>query len=190
MNAQKGFELPVSAFEGMEDGTFVAGTAAYEKRGIAVNIPEWQKDKCIQCNQCAFVCPHATIRPFLLSEEEMANAPEGFKAVPAKALKTSEPMNYSITITPLDCTGCGNCAQVCPAPGKALIMKPVETLPEQVEAWDYAVNNVTVKANPMNKNTAIMAKNLNTIRFIYTHYNRFVSTFQVLRNSITKFFLN
>ena len=153
MNAQKGFALPVSAFEGMEDGTFVAGTAAYEKRGIAVNIPEWQKDKCIQCNQCAFVCPHATIRPFLLSEEEMNNAPEGFKSVPAKALKTAETTHYSITITPLDCTGCGNCAQVCPAPGKALIMKPVETLPEQVEAWDYAINQVTPKANPMNKNT-------------------------------------
>ena len=153
INAQKGFDLPVSAFEGMEDGTFVPGTAAYEKRGIAINVPEWQQDKCIQCNQCAYVCPHAAIRPFLLNEEENTNAPESMKVVPAKALKTEEPTFYTIGVTPLDCTGCGNCAQVCPAPGKALIMKPMETQEEQIEAWDYAVKDVTPKKNPMNKNT-------------------------------------
>ena len=153
MNSQKGFELPVSAFEGMEDGTFVAGTAAYEKRGIAVNVPEWQQDKCIQCNQCAFVCPHSAIRPFLTNENEKDSAPEGFKVIAAKALKTEEPTFYTIGVTPLDCTGCGNCAQVCPAPGKALIMKPQESQEEQVEAWDYAVNKITPKKNPMNKNT-------------------------------------
>ncbi|WP_411170669.1 pyruvate:ferredoxin (flavodoxin) oxidoreductase [Clostridium sp. MB05] len=153
INAQKGFDLPVSAFDGMEDGTFMAGTAAYEKRGIAINVPEWQQDKCIQCNQCAYVCPHAVIRPFLLNENEKENAPEAMKIVPAKALKTEEPTFYTIGVTPLDCTGCGNCAQVCPAPGKALIMKPMDTQEEQIEAWDYAVKDVAPKKNPMNKNT-------------------------------------
>jgi len=153
INAQKGFDLPVSAFEGMEDGTFMPGTAAYEKRGIAINVPEWQQDKCIQCNQCAYVCPHAVIRPFLLNEEEKTNAPESMKIVPAKALRTEEPTFYTIGVTPLDCTGCGNCAQVCPAPGKALIMKPLDTQEEQIEAWDYAVKDVKPKKNPMNKNT-------------------------------------
>ena len=153
INAQKGFDLPVSAFDGMEDGTFMAGTAAYEKRGIAINVPEWQQDKCIQCNQCAYVCPHAVIRPFLLNENEKDNAPDALKLVPAKALKTEEPTFYSISVTPLDCTGCGNCAQVCPAPGKALVMKPIETQEEQIEAWDYAIKEVAPKKNPMNKNT-------------------------------------
>ncbi len=153
INAQKGFDLPVSAFEGMEDGTFIPGTAAYEKRGIAINVPEWQQDKCIQCNQCAYVCPHAVIRPFLLNEDEKTNAPETMKIVPAKALRTEEPTFYTIGVTPLDCTGCGNCAQVCPAPGKALIMKPIDTQEEQIEAWDYAIKDVTPKKNPMNKNT-------------------------------------
>ena len=153
INAQKGFDLPVSAFEGMEDGTFMAGTAAYEKRGIAINVPEWQQDKCIQCNQCAYVCPHAAIRPFLLNENEKTNAPESFKVVPAKALKTEEPTFYTIGVTPLDCTGCGNCAQVCPAPGKALVMKPAASQEDQIEAWDYAVEEVSPKKNPMNKNT-------------------------------------
>ena len=147
INAQKGFDLPVSAFDGMEDGT------AYEKRGIAINVPEWQQDKCIQCNQCAYVCPHAVIRPFLLNENEKENAPESLKIVPAKALKTEEPTFYTIGVTPLDCTGCGNCAQVCPAPGKALIMKPMDTQEDQIEAWDYAVKEVAPKKNPMNKNT-------------------------------------
>ena len=153
INSQKGFGLPVSAFNGMEDGTFMAGTAAYEKRGIAVNVPEWDKEKCIQCNQCSYVCPHAAIRPFLSTEAEVENAPAGFKTKPAKALKTEEPMFYTIGVTPLDCTGCGNCAQVCPAPGKALIMKPQESQHDQIEAWDYAVEDLAPKKNPMNKNT-------------------------------------
>ncbi|WP_066676983.1 pyruvate:ferredoxin (flavodoxin) oxidoreductase [Clostridium septicum] len=153
INRQEGFDLPVSAFKGMEDGTFMAGTAAYEKRGVAINVPEWQEDKCIQCNQCSFVCPHAAIRPFLLTEEEKNNAPETMRVVAAKALKTEEPLLYTIGVTPLDCTGCGNCAQVCPAPGKALIMKPQDTQEGQIEAWDYAVKKVSAKKNPMNKNT-------------------------------------
>ena len=153
MNRQEGDSLPVSTFMGMEDGTFEAGTAAYEKRGIAVNVPEWVPEKCIQCNQCAYVCPHAAIRPFLLNDAEKAAAPESMKLVPAKALKTEEPLSFSIGVTPLDCTGCGNCAQVCPAPGKALIMKPQESQHDQMEAWDYAVEEVSAKKNPMNKNT-------------------------------------
>ena len=155
MNRQQGDTIPVSIFikNGMEDGTFMAGTAAYEKRGIAINVPEWQEDKCIQCNQCAFVCPHAAIRPFLLTEEEKANAPESMKMVAAKALKSETPYIYSLGVSPLDCTGCGNCAEVCPAPGKALVMKPQDSEHDQIEAWDYAVSKVKNKKNPMNKNT-------------------------------------
>ena len=154
INRQEGDKIPVSTFikHNMDDGTFMHGTSAYEKRGIAVNVPEWDKDKCIQCNQCSFVCPHAAIRPFLLNEKETKNAPANFKIVPAKGLKTEEPLSYTIGVTPLDCTGCGNCAEVCPAPGKALFMKPQETQEDQIEAWDYAVEKVKNK-NPMDKNT-------------------------------------
>ena len=153
MNRQEGFELPVSAFDGMEDGTFEQGTAAFEKRGIAINVPEWDKEKCIQCNQCSYVCPHATIRPFLLTEEEAKDAPEGLKLVAARALKTETPMSYTMAVDPLDCTGCGNCAQVCPAPGKALVMKPAHTQEVEINNWDYVIHEVSPKKNPMNKNT-------------------------------------
>ena len=153
MNRLEGDKLPVSAFNGMEDGTFEPGTAAYEKRGIGINIPEWIADNCIQCNQCASVCPHATIRPFLLTEEEAKNAPASTKLVAAKALKTEEPMQFTMAVSTLDCTGCGNCAQVCPAKEKALVMKPQHTQEDQIEAWDYCVNDVAPKKNPMNKNT-------------------------------------
>lgn len=153
MNRQEGFDLPVSAFDGMEDGTFQQGTAAFEKRGIAINVPEWDKEKCIQCNQCAYVCPHAVIRPILLNEEEANNAPEGLKMVPAKGIKTESPMSYAMAISPLDCTGCGNCAQVCPAPGKALVMKPAHTQEGEAITWDYLIDEVSPKANPMNKKT-------------------------------------
>ncbi|CUO88818.1 pyruvate:ferredoxin (flavodoxin) oxidoreductase [Clostridium baratii] len=153
MNRQEGFDLPVSAFDGMEDGTFQQGTAAFEKRGIAINVPEWDKEKCIQCNQCAYVCPHAVIRPILLNEEEAKNAPEGLKMVPAKGIKTESPMSYAMAISPLDCTGCGNCAQVCPAPGKALVMKPAHTQEGEAITWDYLIDEVSPKANPMNKKT-------------------------------------
>ncbi|MGU8587640.1 pyruvate:ferredoxin (flavodoxin) oxidoreductase [Clostridium perfringens] len=153
MNRLEGDKLPVSAFNGMEDGTFEPGTAAYEKRGIGINIPEWIADNCIQCNQCAYVCPHATIRPFLLTEEEAKNAPASTKLVATKALKTEEPMQFTMAVSTLDCTGCGNCAQVCPAKEKALVMKPQHTQEDQIEAWDYCVNDVAPKKNPMNKNT-------------------------------------
>ncbi|MGL4991443.1 MAG: pyruvate:ferredoxin (flavodoxin) oxidoreductase [Sarcina sp.] len=153
INRLEGDKLPVSTFNGYEDGTFEAGTAAYEKRGIAINVPEWVSDNCIQCNQCAYVCPHATIRPVLMTENETTNAPDGTKAIAAKGLKTEEPMNFSITISPLDCTGCGNCAQVCPAKEKALVMKPQASQAEQAKVWDYCVDEVSPKANPMKKTT-------------------------------------
>jgi pyruvate-ferredoxin/flavodoxin oxidoreductase len=148
MNRQEGDKLPVSAFVGREDGTFPQGTAAYEKRGIAVNVPEWQIDNCIQCNQCSYVCPHAVIRPFLVNEEEVKNAPEGFRTKKANGGKTFEGLNFKIQVSVMDCTGCGNCAQVCPAPNKALIMKPLETQLHEVNNWDYA-EGLSVKENPM-----------------------------------------
>jgi len=150
MNRQEGDKLPVSAFIGMEDGTFPCGTAAYEKRGVAIEVPEWQADKCIQCNQCSFVCPHAAIRPVLVTDEEAAKAPAGFAVKPATGVKG---MNFRIQVSPLDCLGCGNCAQICPAKEKALVMKPLETQLDEAANWDYSVEAVEPKANPMNKNT-------------------------------------
>jgi len=144
INAMKGDLLPVSAFRGREDGTFPAGTTAYEKRGIAVNVPEWQSENCIQCNQCSFVCPHAVIRPFLLNETEMKGLAEGtasLKAIP----KTFDGLQFRIQISPLDCTGCGNCADVCPAKTKALVMKPLGTQLHEIENWNYVSQNVTYK---------------------------------------------
>ncbi len=154
MNSLEGDSLPVSSFvnSGIEDGTFMHGTTIYEKRGIAVNVPEWITERCIQCNQCSYVCPHATIRPFLLTEEEKENAPDGFKSVAPKGLKSEETLHYSIGVSPLDCTGCGNCAEVCPAPGKALIMKPQDSQHDQIDVWEYTVDKVKGK-NPMNKYT-------------------------------------
>ncbi len=150
MNRQEGDSLPVSAFlNGMEDGTFPLGTSAYEKRGIAITVPEWQADKCIQCNQCAYVCPHASIRPVLADAAEVAAAPEGFTVKPAVGAKD---LSFRIAVSPLDCTGCGNCAQVCPAKEKALVMKPLESQMDEAARWDYAMA-VSPKANPMNKNT-------------------------------------
>lgn len=139
MNRQEGDALPVSTFAGIEDGTWEMGTSAYEKRGIAINVPEWQIDACIQCNQCSFVCPHAAIRPFLLSDEEVAAAPEGF-AVKKAVGKGLEKYSYRLQVTPLDCTGCGNCADICPAKQKALIMKPLETQVQEVKNWEYGFN--------------------------------------------------
>ncbi|NLX63366.1 MAG: pyruvate:ferredoxin (flavodoxin) oxidoreductase [Clostridiaceae bacterium] len=144
MNAQKGDTLPVSAFKGAEDGTFPAGTSAYEKRGIAVNVPEWQPQNCIQCNQCSLVCPHAVIRPFLFNEEERKNAPETMVTINAQGPQFKG-YQYKIQVSPLDCTGCGNCADVCPAKEKALVMKPFDTQRQEIEHWNYVSKNVTYK---------------------------------------------
>ena len=143
MNAQEGNNLPVSAFEGLEDGTFPAGTAAYEKRGVAVNVPEWITDNCIQCNQCAYVCPHACIRPVLVNEEEAANAPESFNNKKAIG-KGFEGLQYRMQVSPMYCTGCGNCADICPAKQKALVMKPLDTQEVEVENWAFAVDTTKV----------------------------------------------
>ncbi|WP_405383311.1 pyruvate:ferredoxin (flavodoxin) oxidoreductase [Phascolarctobacterium sp.] len=151
MNRLEGDKLPVSTFKDYADGTFPSGTAAFEKRGIAIDVPEWQIDTCIQCNQCAFVCPHAAIRPVLLTDEEAAKAPATLKSKPAIGAKG---LNFAMAISPLDCTGCGNCAQVCPAPkAKALVMKPLASQLDKTAAWDYSQKEVAPKANPMNKKT-------------------------------------
>ncbi|MGL6174426.1 MAG: pyruvate:ferredoxin (flavodoxin) oxidoreductase, partial [Cellulosilyticaceae bacterium] len=147
INAQEGDSLPVSAFNGREDGTFPAGTAAYEKRGIAVDIPEWDIKNCIQCNQCAYVCPHACIRPVLITEEEKASAPETFESKKAIG-KAFAGLEYRMQISPLDCTGCANCVDICPAKEKALVMKPLATQVEAESAnWDYAVKEVSYKGD-------------------------------------------
>lgn len=152
INAQKGDELPVSAFKGIEDGTLQPGTSAYEKRGVAINVPSWNVDSCIQCNQCAFVCPHAAIRPVLLTADEASNAPEGFAT--KAGMKGYEQYQFRIQVDVMDCTGCGNCAQSCPANAKAetLVMKPLESQLEQVPNWDYAMT-LSYKENPIGKTT-------------------------------------
>ncbi len=153
MAKQEGDELPVSAFKGIEDGTFPLGTTAFEKRGIAVMIPQWQTDKCIQCNQCAYVCPHAVLRPFLLNEDEKKNAPETFETKKAIG-KGFEGLMYRMQISPLDCTGCGNCADICPAPKKALVMLDAEEeIPRELGNWEYASANLPYKDNYMNKHS-------------------------------------
>ncbi|RUT77779.1 pyruvate:ferredoxin (flavodoxin) oxidoreductase [Ancylomarina longa] len=145
MNAQKGDDIPVSAFLGIEDGTFPAGTTRFEKRGVAVNVPEWKDETCIQCNQCAFVCPHAAIRPFLLSEEELAAAPEGTAVKPATGKGLKE-YSFRIQVDVEDCTGCGNCVDVCPAPkSKALEMKPLATQDAERGRWHYMDEKVGYK---------------------------------------------
>ncbi|MBS4959461.1 MAG: pyruvate:ferredoxin (flavodoxin) oxidoreductase [Clostridiales bacterium] len=145
MNRQKGDDLPVSAFAGMEDGTFPTGVTAYEKRGIAIDVPVWNADKCIQCNICSYVCPHAVIRPILLTEEEAAKAPEGYVTKPA----TGKPgLKYHMAISAMDCTGCGLCVNNCPTHNKpnaedwALSMKAMADVKDKlIKEWDF---NVTV----------------------------------------------
>jgi pyruvate-ferredoxin/flavodoxin oxidoreductase len=150
MNAQKGDDLPVSAFLGYEDGTFPAGTTAYEKRGIAVHVPTWLSENCIQCNQCAYVCPHAAIRPYVLTDEELANAPEGTTTLKAMG-KEFTGMHFRIQVSVLDCSGCGNCADVCPAKTKALEMKPLETQLGEQKRFDYFEAKVSYKDELVNK---------------------------------------
>ncbi|MDR3259515.1 MAG: pyruvate:ferredoxin (flavodoxin) oxidoreductase [Fusobacteriaceae bacterium] len=154
VNAMKGYDLPVSAFNGYEDGTFENGTAAHEKRGIAVDVPVWQADKCIQCNQCAYVCPHAVIRPFLLTEEEKAKSSQELKTLKAIG-KGMDKLQFKIQVSPLDCTGCGSCANVCPAKEKALVMRPIAESIEagEVKNADYLFNSVEYKTEYLSKDT-------------------------------------
>ncbi|GHU90336.1 pyruvate-flavodoxin oxidoreductase [Clostridia bacterium] len=139
VNAQRGDKLPVSTFTGAEDGTFPQGSAAYEKRGIAVDVPEWIPENCIQCAQCSFSCPHAVIRPYALDAGEKGHANK------SKALTGVAGLEFAMGISVLDCTGCGVCASVCPAKQKALVMKPLETQLEEQKFYDYAVKEVTDK---------------------------------------------
>ena len=141
INALKGDDLPVSAFNGREDGTWDNGTAAYEKRGIAVNVPEWDVNNCIQCNQCSYVCPHAAIRPFLATEEEAAASGLQWK----QGLGETKAYKFRIQVSPLDCTGCSNCVDVCPAKTKALTMKPLESQMGEVENWNTVTKNIGYK---------------------------------------------
>jgi len=138
VNAQAGNKLPVSTFLGMEDGTFETGTSRFEKRGVAVNVPVWLEENCIQCNQCSLVCPHAAIRPVLLTEEEDSTKPESFATLKATGFNG---MTFRIQVSPLDCLGCGVCANVCPSKTKALVMKPIDEV-SQIEAsnWDFAMD--------------------------------------------------
>ena len=153
MLRQEGNNLPVSAFTDRMDGHWDHGTSQVEKRGIALEVPEWQIDNCIQCNQCAFVCPHAVIRPFLLNEEDVKNAPESFTSKKAIG-KGLEGYEFRIQVSTLDCTGCGNCADVCPAKEKALIMKPLEEQYENQKGnWEYANEVVGYKDDLMEKTT-------------------------------------
>ena len=151
MVAQTGNDLPVSAFVGYEDGTFPAGTTAYEKRGVATVVPEWNPANCIQCNQCSLVCPHAAIRPCVMTDEEMKKAPESMKAIDVKMPKELAGMHFRMQVSAMDCTGCGNCADVCPAKEKALVMKPFESQLHEAANWDYAQKCVTYKDNLIDK---------------------------------------
>ena len=145
INAQDGDDLPVSAFTGREDGTFPAGTSQYEKRGIATAVPTWISENCIQCNQCSYVCPHAAIRPFLIDEKEMANLPNSTSTLKAIG-KEYEGLQFRIQVSPLDCTGCGNCVDVCPAKTKALELKPLIEQDEEIARWNHISENVTYKS--------------------------------------------
>lgn len=147
INALAGDSLPVSAFLGREDGTWDNGTTAYEKRGIAVNVPEWVSENCIQCNQCSYVCPHAAIRPFLLTDEEAA----GLNGASIQGVGPTKAYKFRMQVSVLDCTGCSNCADVCPAPNKALVMKPLESQLEQHKNWDYLTKKVGYKDTVVDK---------------------------------------
>ena len=161
INAQNGALLPVSAFKVSEDGTWQQGTAAYEKRGVAAFVPTWNAENCIQCNKCAFVCPHASIRPFVLDDEEL----KGFEAttLEMKAPATLKGMHFRMQVDVMDCLGCGNCADVCPGfkGNKALTMVPLEGEMAEQANWNYCVKNVTskqdkvdIKLNPKNSQFA------------------------------------
>ncbi len=150
VSAMRGDDIPVSAFLGREDGTFPSGMTVLEKRGIAVNVPKWVPENCIQCNQCAYVCPHAAIRPFLLSEEEKKNAPAGMLTLKAIG-KELAGYEFKIQVSVLDCTGCGNCSDICPSKTKALEMNTLGSQIHESENWDYLIGKVSYKTNVFDK---------------------------------------
>ncbi|MCC8019529.1 MAG: pyruvate:ferredoxin (flavodoxin) oxidoreductase [Rikenellaceae bacterium] len=151
INALKGDQLPVSVFTGREDGTWDNGTAAYEKRGIAVNVPKWIPENCIQCNQCSYVCPHASIRPFLLTEQEAAER----NIETLQGLGPTKEYRFRIQVTPLDCTGCSNCADVCPAKEKALVMEPIDSQMCQQPIYDDLHKNVGYRDQVIDKSKTV-----------------------------------
>ncbi len=153
VNLHDGESLPVSTFKGVEDGTFPLGLSAFEKRGVAVDVPEWIPENCIQCNQCAIVCPHATIRPFVMNAEEVAAAPEQMKKAPKMIGKGCEEYVFTMAVSPLDCMGCGVCVNVCPAKEKALVMKGQESQWPQQEVYDYAVKHISDKELPFKEDS-------------------------------------
>ncbi|MBQ2945144.1 MAG: pyruvate:ferredoxin (flavodoxin) oxidoreductase [Clostridia bacterium] len=152
VNAQKGDTLPVSTFVKSVDGMFPNGLSAFEKRGVAVEVPTWIPENCIQCNQCAIVCPHAAVRPFVLSAAELEAAPAGYKAKKMNG-KGVEEYSFSITVSPLDCMGCALCAKACPSKNKALVMKPIGDELKEQASFDYAVAKVADKELPFDVNT-------------------------------------
>ena len=137
VNSFHGKDLPVSTFENYADGTSPQGTAAYEKRGVAVDVPTWIPENCIQCNQCSYVCPHAVIRPIAMTDEELAAAPAGTKSKPMTGVPG---MNFAMVISPLDCTGCGSCVTICPAKTKALQMAPIDSQRDQEAVFEYGID--------------------------------------------------
>ena len=151
MVAQCGNDLPVSAFKDIVDGTFPAGTTAYEKRGVATVVPEWNPANCIQCNQCSLVCPHAAIRPVVMTDAELKKAPKGMKTADMKMPKEMAGMHFRMQVSVMDCTGCGNCADVCPAKEKALVMKPFESQLDEAKNWEYGQKKVTYKDELIDK---------------------------------------
>ena len=164
MNRQEGERLPVSAMVkyGLEDGTWPAGTSKYEKRGAAVEVPAWDAAKCIQCNQCSLVCPHAAIRPILLDSAEEAAKPAGFETVPARGM--SGKYTYRIQVSPYDCTGCGSCVNVCLAKETAIAMQPLESQVKEAENWTYAVETVSIKED------AVSDKNVKASQFAKPYF--------------------
>ena len=164
MNRQEGDSIRVSTVVkyGMEDGTWPAGTSKYEKRGAAVEVPEWDAAKCLQCNQCALVCPHAAIRPILLDGAEEAGKPVGFRTVDAKGMGGR--YTYRLQVSPYDCTGCGSCVNVCLAKETALTMRPLESQLDQADNWTYGVETVTIKAD------AVSDKNVKASQFAKPYF--------------------
>ena len=150
VSAMNGDDIPVSAFIGREDGTFPSGTTQLEKRGIAVNVPEWLAGNCIQCNQCAYVCPHAAIRPFLLNENEKNQAPDAMETLKAVGKELSG-MEFRIQVSVLDCTGCGNCVDVCPAKTKALELRTLGSQMNETINWDYLISKVSYKTDVIDR---------------------------------------